>query len=75
MQSYSNGTVDYFVGEKVADIKFRMDERKAEMATAGHSVTHRGKIGRNAPCPCGSGRKFKKCCISRAERVGIWHRS
>lgn len=20
------------------------------------------KIGRNAPCPCGSGRKFKKCC-------------
>lgn len=22
-----------------------------------------GKIGRNAPCPCGSGRKYKKCCI------------
>lgn len=22
------------------------------------------KIGRNAPCPCGSGRKFKKCCGS-----------
>lgn len=21
-----------------------------------------GKIGRNQPCPCGSGRKFKKCC-------------
>jgi hypothetical protein len=20
------------------------------------------KTGRNAPCPCGSGRKFKKCC-------------
>ena len=20
------------------------------------------KIGRNQPCPCGSGRKFKKCC-------------
>lgn len=20
------------------------------------------KPGRNAPCPCGSGRKFKKCC-------------
>jgi len=20
------------------------------------------RIGRNAPCPCGSGRKFKKCC-------------
>jgi hypothetical protein len=22
------------------------------------------KIGRNEPCPCGSGRKFKKCCGS-----------
>jgi hypothetical protein len=23
------------------------------------------KPGRNDPCPCGSGKKFKKCCISR----------
>ncbi len=22
------------------------------------------KIGRNNPCPCGSGRKFKKCCLN-----------
>lgn len=21
------------------------------------------KVGRNDPCPCGSGRKFKKCCM------------
>jgi len=21
-----------------------------------------GKVGRNQPCPCGSGKKFKKCC-------------
>ena len=20
------------------------------------------KVGRNAPCPCGSGKKYKKCC-------------
>lgn len=20
------------------------------------------EVGRNAPCPCGSGKKFKKCC-------------
>jgi hypothetical protein len=20
------------------------------------------KVGRNDPCPCGSGKKFKKCC-------------
>ena len=23
------------------------------------------KIGRNQPCPCGSGKKFKKCCIDK----------
>lgn len=22
------------------------------------------KIGRNEPCPCGSGKKYKKCCIN-----------
>ena len=24
------------------------------------------KIGRNAPCPCGSGKKYKKCCLRRS---------
>jgi hypothetical protein len=24
-------------------------------------------VGRNDPCPCGSGKKFKKCCIGKAE--------
>ena len=28
------------------------------------------KIGRNAPCPCGSGRKYKKCC-GGIKNVGI----
>jgi len=23
-----------------------------------------GKVGRNDPCPCGSGKKYKKCCLS-----------
>ena len=23
------------------------------------------KIGRNSPCPCGSGRKYKKCCMGK----------
>ncbi|WP_207952349.1 YecA family protein [Paenibacillus turpanensis] len=25
------------------------------------------KIGRNAPCPCGSGLKYKKCCLNKKE--------
>lgn len=27
------------------------------------------KIGRNTPCPCGSGRKFKKCCIYKNHQI------
>ena len=26
------------------------------------TVTNPEKVGRNDPCPCGSGKKFKKCC-------------
>lgn len=29
------------------------------------------KPGRNKPCPCGSGRKFKKCCLNIA-KPGTW---
>lgn len=25
------------------------------------------KVGRNHPCPCGSGLKYKKCCLDKAE--------
>jgi len=25
------------------------------------------KIGRNDPCPCGSGKKYKKCCMNKKE--------
>lgn len=25
------------------------------------------KIGRNDPCPCGSGKKFKHCCMNKGE--------
>ncbi len=28
-----------------------------------HTIRRKGKkVGRNDPCPCGSGRKYKKCC-------------
>ncbi|WP_413207739.1 UPF0149 family protein [Rhodospirillum sp. A1_3_36] len=28
------------------------------------SKTSARKVGRNDPCPCGSGKKFKKCCMN-----------
>ena len=35
-------------------------------------IIKREKVGRNAPCPCGSGKKYKKCCLPKeeAERQG-----
>ncbi len=40
--------------KKIANIR-------ASRPTARH-LPHRTKIGRNDPCPCGSGMKFKRCC-------------
>jgi len=31
-------------------------------ASAGPIAHHESKPGRNEPCPCGSGRKYKNCC-------------
>jgi yecA family protein len=31
-----------------------------------HEPARSEKIGRNQPCPCGSGRKYKKCCGGKA---------
>jgi len=28
------------------------------------------KIGRNDPCPCGSGKKYKKCCLPKERAAG-----
>ena len=43
-------------------------EEKAEPAASAIHEYHPGlKVGRNDPCPCGSGRKYKKCCIDKPE--------
>lgn len=32
-------------------------------------MSSRNRIGRNDPCPCESGKKFKKCCMGKAEEA------
>ncbi len=40
-----------------------LPERESPRVVAGYTVVRPGpKVGRNDPCPCGSGRKYKKCC-------------
>lgn len=40
-------------------------EKVAEETSTGEkplTVRGRGVVGKNAPCPCGSGKKYKRCC-------------
>ena len=41
------------------DLKSRLQDIRREMSTG------KKKFGRNSPCPCGSGKKYKKCCLSK----------
>ncbi len=34
------------------------------LSNPGAAPRGRGKVGRNDPCPCGSGKKYKKCCAA-----------
>jgi SWIM/SEC-C metal-binding protein len=40
--------------EDISDLKLLLNTPKPAKAEK--------KIGRNEPCPCGSGKKYKKCC-------------
>jgi uncharacterized protein len=45
---------------------------EAFMSEGRIAAVPRSKVGRNEPCPCGSGKKFKKCCIDfKPEPGGI----
>ncbi len=64
------------------DLAERDDQLSASMLAvhALHAYWHpqaeptaprQSKIGRNAPCPCGSGRKFKRCCGSVTSSMAL----
>lgn len=40
---------------------------RRQMALEEELITKR--VGRNDPCPCGSGKKYKKCCLSKQEEA------
>ena len=35
--------------------------RERQLTGAGAAAANSGKVGRNDPCPCGSGKKYKRC--------------
>lgn len=44
--------------------KIEMEKRQKE-----EELKKKSKIGRNDPCPCGSGRKYKHCCLNKVIKV------
>ena len=55
--------------KSIRQMKKWMKDHEAELraeqtgAPKVETVVHEGpRIGRNDPCPCGSGKKYKKCC-------------
>ena len=46
------------------DDKINNTPRLKEIKNSGSDVKPQKKIGRNDPCPCGSGKKYKKCCLN-----------
>ena len=48
--------------EKVAKVTF---EGGGDKTVKRRPVTKKAKVGRNDPCPCGSGKKYKNCCLDK----------
>jgi Mlc titration factor MtfA (ptsG expression regulator) len=42
---------------------FRQDLRTRVSSLLQAAKNPRRRLGRNSPCPCGSGKKYKKCCL------------
>ena len=52
------------VEELLSSARAKDERRQAAAGPQKVETIVRGqpKVGRNDPCPCGSGKKFKKCC-------------
>ncbi len=55
--------------KELAELAHNYNKRKAKgTLSSGHVIPFKRegpKIGRNEPCPCGSGKKYKKCCLRK----------
>mgnify|MGYP000845301509 CR=1 FL=1 len=48
--------------DQFTNLEEQKPARNASHSDAGGPIINKDKVGRNDPCPCGSGKKFKKCC-------------
>lgn len=62
---------EFFIADEAMQLEQKMDARRSELESQGYTYVRRAKVGRNAPCPCGSGAKFKKCHIDRVAELNL----
>ena len=43
-------------------MRFDLLKQLADIETSAPRAEKQKKVGRNDPCPCGSGKKYKRCC-------------
>src|ERR1022692_2611497 len=56
--------LEKLTGKKAADVpKARPSLPPLSRLAQPHKPALKQKVGRNDPCPCGSGKKFKNCCM------------
>ena len=48
-----------------------LEQRSEAGPAAGPARNSEFKVGRNDPCPCGSGKKYKKCCLKDEKIVPL----
>jgi tetratricopeptide (TPR) repeat protein len=53
------------VHEAYAEVAFKLRKGPGPIKSSVSTLPKKMKIGRNDPCPCGSGKKYKKCCLSK----------
>jgi preprotein translocase subunit SecA len=66
----SSSSMETSIEEFTRDVRRKKERELAQVSLAGSGGAATGvkqvlatpKVGRNDPCPCGSGKKFKKCC-------------
>ncbi len=64
--------LEKLTGKKATDLpKIKSPTPQSLPATQPPQLGSKQKVGRNEPCPCGSGKKFKNCCLrARLGRAG-----
>lgn len=51
--------------EQLSGLRARESHETQRTSLPAKSIRTDSKVGRNDPCPCGSGRKYKKCCMGK----------